>query len=94
MTYVPPLGSTIVARSAIAPEGPWSAPVTLGSCALDPALSGGFCGGGEQHPELVGAPGHLVVSYDARTFDADAAASAGLAATRPRIVSVSIPTAL
>jgi hypothetical protein len=94
MTYVPPLGNTIVARSAIAPEGPWSAPVTLGACALDPALAGAFCGGGEQHPELLGAAGRLVVSYDARTFDGDAAVAAGPTATWPRIVTVEVPAGL
>jgi hypothetical protein len=77
MTYVPPLGSTIVARRAIAPEGPWSAPETLASCGLAGAGPGAFCGGGEQHPELV-APGAttVAVTYGAQTLATDAGPNA------------------
>lgn len=72
MTYVAPFGTSLVARSAIAPEGPWSGPVELAGCALDPSIPGAFCGGGEQHPELAPGADRLVISYDDRTFATDA----------------------
>ena len=90
MTYVPTLGDAIVARSAIAPEGPWSAPTTLASCVLDGAGPGAFCSGAQQHPELAATPAApLVVSVDARTFATDAGASA--AAFWPRLVALGVP---
>ncbi len=90
MTYVPPLGSTVVARRAIAPEGPWSAPETLASCDLQGAGPGAFCGGGQQHPELL-PPGAktLTLTYDARTFATDAGANGG--AFWPRLTALSPP---
>jgi hypothetical protein len=91
MTFVPPLGSTLVAESAPAPEGPWSAPVTLAACDLANAGGGAFCAGGQQHPELAGAPGRLVLTYDARTFtDAEAPRSAFW----PRLVAIDVPERL
>jgi hypothetical protein len=91
MTFVPPLGNTLVAQSAPSPEGPWSASVTLATCALD-AGAGAFCGGGEQHPELAGAPGQLVLSYAAQTFASDAGVSRD--AFWPHIVSIDVPKSL
>jgi hypothetical protein len=89
MTYVPPIGSTLVARSAIAPEGPWSAPTTLATCVLDGAGPGAFCGGAQQHPELVRPPGSpLSLTYDAKTFATDA--GSGPAFT-PRLVTFAVP---
>jgi hypothetical protein len=90
MTYVPPLGDTLVARTAPAPEGPWSAPATLATCALDGAGANAFCAGGQQHPEL--SRGGLTVSYDARTFASDA--RAGGAAFWPRVVEIEVPAGL
>ncbi len=90
MTYVPLLGSTIVARTAIAPEGPWSAPTTLASCALDGAGPGAFCSGAQQHPELATAPGTpLALTVDARTFAMDAGAESN--AFWPRVVTFAVP---
>jgi hypothetical protein len=77
MTYVPPLGTVIVARTAIAPEGPWSEARTLATCDLTGA-DGAFCGGGEQHALDGIAPGSVAVTYSARAFvalDAGAAIS-------------------
>ncbi len=49
MTYVSPLlGSTLFARTATAPEEPWSSPTTLGACGLASAEPGAFCSGGRQ----------------------------------------------
>jgi hypothetical protein len=90
MTYVPPLGDTLVVRSALAPQGPWSGPVVLASCDLTGAGPGAFCAGGEQHPELA-VGGGLVLSYDARTFTADAGAPAAFA---PRLVTFPVPATL
>jgi hypothetical protein len=91
MTYVTPLGSTLVARSAPAPEGPWSAPVTLASCDLDGAGPGAFCAGGRQHPELVPGGALLALTYDAATFASDAGDTS---AFWPRLVTLEIPSAL
>jgi hypothetical protein len=88
MTYVPPLGDTLVARSSPAPEGPWSGPVTMARCDLAAAGEGSFCSGGQQHPELSTA-GELVLSYDARTFASDAGTSEG--AFWPRLIGVEVP---
>ncbi len=86
MTYVPTLGSTIVERTAIAPEGPWSAPTTLASCALEGAGPGAFCSGAQQHPELVTTPGNrLALTVAARTFATDAGANPD--AFWPRLVT-------
>jgi hypothetical protein len=89
MTYVAPLlGSTLFARTATAPEGPWSSPTTLGACDLAAAGAGAFCWGGEQHPELSSTAGRpLVLTYDARTFATDGGPDA--AALSPRLVGFS-----
>lgn len=76
MTYVPPLGKTIVARTSIAPEGPWSAPRTLAACDL-PKVDGVFCGGAQQHALDGLAAGSIAVTYGARSFTSvDPAAAA------------------
>jgi hypothetical protein len=75
MTYVPPLGGTLEARTASAPEGPWSGPLTLANCDLTGTGPGAFCAGGQQHPEL-STGGQLVLTYDARTFAPDAGTGA------------------
>jgi len=95
MTYVPPLGNTLVIRSAIAPEGPWSAPVTLASCALDGAGPGAFCGGGEQHAELATTgSATLALTYDAQTFVTDAGSPLDARAFWPQLVTLPIPPSL
>jgi hypothetical protein len=92
MTYVPPLGTALVVRSAIAPEGPWSAPQTLGECGIE-AGAGAFCGGAQQHPELVAGGAGLVLTYDARTFATDSGAAPS--AFWPRLAGViPLPPAL
>lgn len=91
MTYIPPLGDTLVVRSATAPEGPWSAPVTLASCDLDGAGSGAFCAGGRQHPELVPGGSFLALTYDAASFASDAGDTN---AFWPHLVTIEIPAAL
>ena len=89
MTYVPPLGQTLVARTAIAPEGPWSAPTTLASCDLAAAGAGAFCGGGQQHTGVVSVPaGQIAVTYSARTFDAGGNTGDAYA---PRLVLLPLP---
>jgi hypothetical protein len=87
MTYVTPLGHVVSVRSAIAPEGPWSAPVALFTCDLAGAGDGAFCAGGTQHPELGDG---LVVSVAAATFGS----ATGTDAYWPRVVAVTIPAAL
>jgi hypothetical protein len=92
MTYVAPFGTSLIARSAIAPEGPWSAPAEVARCVLDPAIPGAFCGGGEQHPEVMAGSGQMVLSYDDRTFSAEAGADAH--GFWPEVVAVSVPADL
>jgi hypothetical protein len=91
MTYVSPLlGSTLFARTATAPEGPWSSPTTLGACGLAGAGPGAFCSGGRQHPELSSTAGRpLILTYDARTFATDGGSDG--AAFSPRVVAFSAP---
>jgi hypothetical protein len=91
MTYVPPLGSTILVRSAIAPQGPWSTPVRLGACDLSGAGPGSFCSGGEQHPELVAGQDAIALTYDARSFTPDAGTPA---AFEPRLATFAVPSEL
>jgi hypothetical protein len=91
MTYVPPLGNTLVVRSAIAPEGPWSAPVTLGACAISGAGAGAFCSGAQQHPELSADGQSLALSYDARTFATD---GGPVDAFWPQLVILPVPASL
>jgi hypothetical protein len=87
MTYVPPLGGSLAIRSALTPEGPYSTEHALGLCELpdDPAY---FCAGGNQHPEIAGPPGSLVLSY------APASLTAGTPPEPPRVAVVAIPADL
>ncbi len=88
MTYVPPLATKIVARTALAPEGPWSGPTALASCDLAAAGRGAFCVGGHQHA-LLGVPaGSIAVSYAAATFEAGGASADAFA---PRLVVLPVP---
>lgn len=57
MTYVAPFGREVLARTAPAPEGPWSAPVVLAGC--QPA--GALFYGAKQHQELAQEGGRRVV---------------------------------
>jgi hypothetical protein len=91
MTYVPPLGDALVIRSAMAPQGPWSAPIALAACDLAGTGSGSFCSGGQQHPELVTGTPDITLTYDARTFAADAGSAA---AFWPRLVTIPVPAEL
>jgi Domain of unknown function (DUF4185) len=90
MTYVPQLGNTIVARTSVAPEGPWSAPTTLATCDLAGAGPGAFCSGAQQHPELGTTPAApLVLTVEARTFATDAGADASV--FWPQLVTLGLP---
>lgn len=92
MAYVPPLGSTIALRSGLTPAGPWSAPVTVATCALaDPDM---FCAGLHLHPALATAPGTIVLSYGPATFSPDAAQRRAQQPDDwwPRFVALGLPT--
>ncbi len=91
MTYVPPLASTIVARTAFAPEGPWSVPTALASCDLAAAGAGAFCAGAHQHA-VAGVPrGSVAVTYAAATFTPGGGSSGPMDAFAPRLVVLPIP---
>jgi hypothetical protein len=91
MTYIPPLGDTLLVRSSLAPQGLWSAPVTLAACDLAGAGPGAFCAGGEQHPELVVGQTAIAVTFDARSFTPDAGSAASFV---PRLATFPVPTEL
>jgi len=86
MTFVPPLGRTIQARTAIAPEGPWSSPSTLATCDLSGAGADAFCGGATQHAIAGLAPHAIALTYSARSF-----AGARGEAFAPRLVVLPVP---
>jgi hypothetical protein len=88
MTYVPPLGLSLMVRTAPAPEGPWSGAVSLATCVLTGAGTNSFCVGGEQHTQLASPPGMFVVSYDAVTFASDAS---DVAPFWPRLATLPLP---
>jgi hypothetical protein len=69
MTYVTPLGSSLMVRRGLAPQGPWSSAFVLADCLLPDADA--FCSGGFPHPELGGEPGSIAVSYAVSSFTAD-----------------------
>jgi hypothetical protein len=69
--YVPPLGATIMLRSGLTPDGPWSAPLAVATCALaDPDM---FCAGIHLHPALSAPPGTIALSYAAASLSPDVA---------------------
>ena len=91
MTYVPPLGRELMLRAAVAPEGPWSAPIALGACDLAVADPAAFCAGGVQHAE-VAPEGSLALTYGATSFTPDA--SAPREAYWPRLALLPLPASL
>jgi hypothetical protein len=82
----PPLGSGIMARTAPAPEGPWSAPIKLYTCPEPAADTRMMAYSAKAHPELSG-PGEVLVSYSVNSTDFwDVAAYADK--YRPRFVRI------
>jgi hypothetical protein len=91
LAYVPPLGNTIVVRSGLTPEGPWSAPVPAATCDLaDPDM---FCGGVHLHPVLAAPAGSIVLSYAAASLSPDVAARRAAEPLKwwPRLVALALP---
>jgi Domain of unknown function (DUF4185) len=62
------LSDRILARTASAPTGPWSAPRLLYRCPEPKWDKKIFCYAAKAHPHL-GAPNEMVVSYVANSFD-------------------------
>jgi hypothetical protein len=97
MSYVPPLGNTIVVRAGLGPEGPWSAPVPAATCDVPADDPGAFCAGAVQHPEIAAGPaGAIAVSYSIASLSSDAAARIQAARERywPRLAIIPWPQAL
>ena len=91
LAYTTPLGSTLTVRSGLTPEGPWSAPVTIATCALaDPDM---FCGGVHLHPAIAAPAGEVVLSYAPETLSSDAAARRLADPDKwwPRFVALTLP---
>ncbi len=85
-------GTSLQARTAIAPEGPWSGPIEMARCTLDPAIPGVFCGCAAQHREIASHPGQVVLSYDDRSLSSDAGPH--LPGAWPRVVTTDVPATL
>ncbi len=82
----PPLGAGIMARTAAAPEGPWSNPNKLYTCPEPATDSRMMIYSAKAHPEL-SPPGELLVSYSVNSTDFwDVAAHADK--YRPRFVRI------
>jgi hypothetical protein len=64
-TYLAPLGTELLVRSALGPTGPFSREYRLASCE---AGTHDFCVGGVRHPQLE-TEGTLAISYSAASFD-------------------------
>jgi hypothetical protein len=68
--YVEPFGSAIYARTASAPEGPFSNKVALWRCSLPADDPNASCYAGFEHPQLDSSDGrHIVVTYSTNTTD-------------------------
>jgi hypothetical protein len=90
MTYAPPLSREIRMRSALTPEGPWSAETTLARCDVASADPDAFCTGVHQHPEVKAtSPRAIVVSYGVASFKVDATLAPE--AYWPRVVELELP---
>lgn len=91
MAYAPPLGSTILLRSGLSPEGPWSSPLPVATCDLaDPDM---FCGSVHLHPALAAPAGTFVLSYAAASLSSDVASRKAAEPTKwwPRLVALPLP---
>jgi hypothetical protein len=89
--YVPPLGDTITLRSGLTPEGPWSAPLAVATCALaDPDM---FCAGIHLHPALSAPPGTIALSYAAASLSSDVASRRAAEPDKwwPQLVALPVP---
>lgn len=86
-TSVPPLGGTLMVRSALGPAGPFSKEYALADCELG---AGDFCVGGVRHSELETDVGAIAISYVAANF---AGTSPG-DRYWPRLAIVPLPTEL
>jgi hypothetical protein len=72
MAYAGPLGTTIIVRSGLSPQGPWSGPIPVAQCDL--ADGDMFCADVRLHPALSVAPGSIAISYAIGSLSADAGA--------------------
>jgi hypothetical protein len=92
MAFVSPLGTTIEVRSGLTPEGPWSAPISLGTCDLaDPDM---FCGNIHLHPQVAVPAGSVALSYAAASLSSDVASRQAAEPDKwwPRVVALTLPT--
>jgi len=72
MAYAGPLGTTIIVRSGLSLQGPWSAPIPVAQCDL--ADGDMFCTDVRLHPALAAPPGSIAVSYAIASLSPDAGA--------------------
>ena len=91
MAYVPPLGDSILLRTGLDIDGPWSAPVEAARCAL-PA-GDAYCGDVTLHADLPRALNEVQLSYAIATFDG-AARLAHPERYRTRLAKIGIPSQL
>ena len=72
MAYAGPLGTTIIVRSGLSPQGPWSGPIEVAQCNL--ADGDMFCSDVRLHPALAAPAGSIALSYAIASLASDAAA--------------------
>ncbi|MEZ4223205.1 MAG: hypothetical protein R3B13_19835 [Polyangiaceae bacterium] len=88
LAYAEPLGETVVLRSGLSVQGPWSRAVRAARCPKpDP---GAFCGRIELHPELGATRDEVVLSFALGTFEPRTDPDAYLV----RMVRVALPDEL
>jgi hypothetical protein len=95
MSVITTLGDTIELRTGLGPEGPWSGPVRVATCAI-PDDPGAFCAGAVQHPEVTGASSTIALSYAIPSLSSDAGARRAAAPESywPRLVLLPWPEEL
>lgn len=97
MSSIATLGDTIELRTGLGPEGPWSGPVRVATCATPADDPGAFCAGAVQHPEISGGDGSTIaLSYAVPSLSGDAGARIAAAPESywPRLVLLPWPEEL
>jgi hypothetical protein len=84
------LGRTVMLRYGSSPVGPWGEDIPVWDCPETALTPNVFVYGAKAHPHL-GAPGELLISYHANTFDfAENFTAGGVDIYRPRFISVPV----
>lgn len=93
MAYFPPLDNTIVLRTGLDVDGPWSSPIRAARCAVPESDPEAFCRELTLHADLPRGPQQIQLSYAIGTFDG-AARDSNPDAYRTRIATIDLPSGL